>query len=634
MADNVVANAGSGGATFAADDVGGVLYPRSKSNWGPDGTSNDTDVAAGKAFPVQLRNTSGTEIATSGAPLRVDPTGSTTQPISDAGGSITIDDGSGSITVDGSVTAVSATAANFKAQVQGEAAHDAAASGNPILLGAYASASAPTDVSTDGDAVRVWADKAGRVQVGDGGLTLSIDDGGGNISIDDGGGSITVDGTVAVTGTFWQATQPVSIASVPSHAVTNAGTFATQVDGAALTSLQLIDNLVLAEDSAHVSGDPGVLGFAVRRDANTSLVDATGDYAPLQVDATGSLKVAIISGAGSGGTSATDDAAFSVASGAGTPIMGLADETSPDSVDEGDVGVVRMTLTRALHVNLRDSSGNELSAGAQYAEDAVHTTGDSGTLSLVVRKDTAAQVAGTDGDYSALVNDASGRLHVNVGAVPADPFGVNADAASATGSISAKLRFIAATGIPITGTVTVGSHAVTNAGTFAVQAGQAAHDAAITGSPVRTAGRAGTADFTAVADGDTTDILTTILGKQVMQPYALPANTWNYAAPAGGLVTTTGVTAKAAAGANIRNYVTKAQIMNSHQTIGSEIVIRDGAAGTVLWRGWAQFTGGGCECKFEPPLRGTANTLIEIAEVTTTGTAGVLVNLQGYSAAE
>lgn len=39
---------------------------------------------------------------------------------------------------------------------------------------------------------------------------------------------------------------------------------------------------------------------------------------------------------------------------------------------------------------------------------------------------------------------------VDVQTVPADPFGANADAASASGSISAKLRFIAATGIPIT----------------------------------------------------------------------------------------------------------------------------------------------------------------------------------------
>lgn len=48
---------------------------------------------------------------------------------------------------------------------------------------------------------------------------------------------------------------------------------------------------------------------------------------------------------------------------------------------------------------------------------------------------------------------------VDVLTVPADPFGVNADAASATGSISAKLRFIAATGIPVTSlpSVTIGT---------------------------------------------------------------------------------------------------------------------------------------------------------------------------------
>lgn len=40
-----------------------------------------------------------------------------------------------------------------------------------------------------------------------------------------------------VTGTFWQATQPVSLASVPSHAVTNAGTFAVQVTSAPTTAV-------------------------------------------------------------------------------------------------------------------------------------------------------------------------------------------------------------------------------------------------------------------------------------------------------------------------------------------------------------------------------------------------------------
>lgn len=41
MADNFVANAGSGGSTFAADDVGSVLYPRMKVSVGPDGVVAD-----------------------------------------------------------------------------------------------------------------------------------------------------------------------------------------------------------------------------------------------------------------------------------------------------------------------------------------------------------------------------------------------------------------------------------------------------------------------------------------------------------------------------------------------------------------------------------------------------------------
>jgi hypothetical protein len=54
VADNVTANAGSGGASFATDDIAGVHYPRSKVVWGPDGTANDTDDASGKRLPVKI----------------------------------------------------------------------------------------------------------------------------------------------------------------------------------------------------------------------------------------------------------------------------------------------------------------------------------------------------------------------------------------------------------------------------------------------------------------------------------------------------------------------------------------------------------------------------------------------------
>jgi hypothetical protein len=46
-----------------------------------------------------------------------------------------------------------------------------------------------------------------------------------------------------------------------------------------------------AEDSAHGSGDQGIMGLAVRNDTEGSLVDTDGDYAPLQVDSSGRLRV-------------------------------------------------------------------------------------------------------------------------------------------------------------------------------------------------------------------------------------------------------------------------------------------------------------------------------------------------------
>lgn len=54
MADNFVTNPGSGGSTFAADDVGGVLHPRVKLEHGADGSA--TDVSAASPLPAELRS--------------------------------------------------------------------------------------------------------------------------------------------------------------------------------------------------------------------------------------------------------------------------------------------------------------------------------------------------------------------------------------------------------------------------------------------------------------------------------------------------------------------------------------------------------------------------------------------------
>jgi len=111
-----------------------------------------------------------------------------------------------------------------------------------------------------------------------------------------------------------------------------------------------------------------------------------------------------------------------------------------------------------------------------------------------------------------------------------------------------------------------------------------------------------------------------------------PIDAWSYAAPTGGIDnTSTAVTVKTAAGSGVRNYVTGLDI--SHATLGAatEFAIRDGAGGTVLWRTLLHTTAMPIDTiKFDPPLVGTANTLLEIVTLTAV-TGDVLVNVRGFS---
>lgn len=118
----------------------------------------------------------------------------------------------------------------------------------------------------------------------------------------------------------------------------------------------------------------------------------------------------------------------------------------------------------------------------------------------------------------------------------------------------------------------------------------------------------------------------------VVQDWALPTSRWSYAPPVGGISnTTTAVTMKAAAGAGLRNYVKGCWVDASALGAATEVVIRDGAGGTVLWRGYMGTSGwAGRDVVFHTPLMGTANTLIEVATLTATVTGNVYFNCQGF----
>jgi hypothetical protein len=260
----------------------------------------------------------------------------------------------------------------------------------------------------------------------------------------------------------------VDVLSAASTAVTNAGTFVVQEDGAALTALQLIDDSIFADDAAFTLASSKVtMSGAIRDDSLSTLTAIEGDAVPLRVSSTGALHVT----GGGGGTEYTEDSATPATITGTATLIERDDALSTVTPIEGDWIGLRGTAEGALWVQdfnsdaiLADTanmdtnlgtiagavSGSEmqvdvvaaLPAGTNAigklaansgvdigdvdilsvtpgtgasnlgkAEDAAHTTGDVGVMALAVRQDSQADF-GADGDYVPFSIDANGALRV------------------------------------------------------------------------------------------------------------------------------------------------------------------------------------------------------------------------------
>jgi hypothetical protein len=189
--------------------------------------------------------------------------------------------------------------------------------------------------------------------------------------------NIANNGTVTLTGT-----NPVF--------VTNSGTVS-------------VSNLGKAEDSAHNSGDTGIMALAVANTAGTAFA-ADGDYVPLSVDSSGAVRVT----GGGGGVQYTEGDTDTTITGTAMLAEGPSDALQALQVD----------AAKLLQVDIAaDSVG--IGGGVQYVEDVAHVTGGTGTMGLAVRKNVAAALADTDSDYIPLITDDVGALwtHVNAGTV-------------------------------------------------------------------------------------------------------------------------------------------------------------------------------------------------------------------------
>jgi len=165
-----------------------------------------------------------------------------------------------------------------------------------------------------------------------------------------------------------------------------------------------------------------------------------------------------------------------------------------------------------------------------------------------------------------------------------------------------------------------------------ITVGVSAHSSSANGNPVQIAGITKTVLDASLTQGDACALSMTTAGQQIQKSFGSAENDWQYAAAAAGILNTTvAVTFKAAAGALIRNYITGISIMSEAITTATELVIRDGAAGTVLFRTKIPVAGlPSTNIQFPTPLRGTAATLLEVATLTATGAGAVYFNAQGY----
>ena len=214
--------------------------------------------------------------------------------------------------------------------------------------------------------------------------------------------------------------------------VKNSGTFVTQIDGAALTALQLIDNIVQAEDAVHSSTDSGVMSLSVRNDAGTAL-SADGDYSPLTVNSSGALYVT----GGGGGTEYTVNVAVPSDPTGTASLMERDDSLSTLTEVEADWTNMRSNDQGALWVTVNGSVTANPASGTIDTVTNVATIGtsvtpgtsaahlgkaiqsaqgatDTGVGALAVRNDALADLAGADGDYTPLQVNAAGALYVDI----------------------------------------------------------------------------------------------------------------------------------------------------------------------------------------------------------------------------
>ena len=311
-------------------------------------------ITAKRALHINLRSAAGVELGTSSAPVRVDPTGSTAQPITDNAGSLTVDAPVAAplpiaVTTTGDALVKVGDAGNDAVRVNivagaassGQADKSSFVEGTTTFqpVGGVLNETAASDPTEDqAAAARITAKRALHVnlrgaagtEIGTSGAPVRTDPTGTTAQpVTDNDGSLTVDGSVVAT----QGTSPWVVGD---------GGGSLTVDAPAVTPVPVA--VTDTSDTVVKAGDAG----------------------------NNAIRVNIVAGSSSSGQA--DKSTFTEGTTVFMPVGGEFND-SPSDPATGQAAASRITAKRAIHVNLRSNAGTELgTSGAPVRTDPTGTT--------------------------------------------------------------------------------------------------------------------------------------------------------------------------------------------------------------------------------------------------------------------
>ncbi len=335
MADNFVTNSGTGGDTFAADEITGVKHQRVKVQIGADGSA--TDVSAANPMPVDL----GTD------------------------NDVTV---TGTVTVDGSAVTQPVSAASLPLPSGASTAANQLADGHNVTVDNAAGASA-VNIQDGGNIITVDGTVTATGPLTDTELRAVPVPVSGTVTAS---GPLTdtelratpvpVSGTVAtggLTDTELRATPVPVSGTVTADAGTNLNTSAlsletTQSD--VKTAVELIDDAIVAAGEARVSQKHAAVSGIYWGSTGPPTLGAFNKYTPLRADASSQLMVSaaalpLPSGASTAASQLPDGHNVTVDNASGASAVNIQDGGNIITVD----GTVTVTATQLDVDNLNST---------------------------------------------------------------------------------------------------------------------------------------------------------------------------------------------------------------------------------------------------------------------------------------